>query len=99
MELNINIEGHMEGDLETALEEVLRLVRQGYRSGQDSNDTGSFNFSVNGSPVENYAVAKKGDSTKLGKKRFDRFDEAQEAAKDGDIIVGLSDIGEVLTES
>lgn len=97
MNLNISIEGHKEGDIETALEEVLKLVHQGYRSGSNSNDTGSFEFTVDGSPVENYAIAKKGDSKKLSKNRYDHFEEAAEDAKSSDIVVGLSDIGEVLT--
>lgn len=99
MNLNISIAGHKEGDLETALEEVLELVRQGYRSGSNSNDTGSFEFTVDGSPVENYAIAKKGDSAKLSKARYDHFEEAAEECKPGDTVVGLSDIGEVLTEA
>jgi hypothetical protein len=99
MKLVINIEGHMDGDLETALEEVLRLVRQGFFSGLNSNDTGRFHFFTEGPAVKSYAIARQGDTTKLGKARYERFEEAREAAKDDDSIVGLSDFGDVLTVS
>lgn len=46
--LTVEIEGKNEGDLELALQEVTRLVGEGYTSGNNSNDTGSFRFTVTG---------------------------------------------------
>lgn len=46
MKFTLNIQGDTQGDLETALEEVLRLVSEGYLAGQDSNETGNYNFDI-----------------------------------------------------
>jgi len=48
MNLAITIEGRTESDLEFALQEVTRLVGEGYTSGGNSNDTGSYSFNVSG---------------------------------------------------
>ena len=45
--LQLTATAQQDSDLEDALEEVLRLVREGYKSGQGSNETGQFSFTVN----------------------------------------------------
>lgn len=45
--LQLTATAQQDSDLEDALEEVLRLVREGYTSGQGSNETGQFSFTVN----------------------------------------------------
>ena len=42
----IAIRGENAPDIEAALEEVLRLIREGYTSGQGSNETGEFAFAT-----------------------------------------------------
>jgi hypothetical protein len=42
----ITIRGENDPDIEDALEEVLRLIREGYTSGQGSNETGEFTFTT-----------------------------------------------------
>ncbi len=90
------IEGHREGDLESALEEVLKKVREGYRAGSDSNDTGRYHFTINGSPVEHYALALPGTPHEPLDERFERYDEAAEHAG-GKTVVGLDENGDVIT--
>jgi hypothetical protein len=48
MKLTSTIEGDTTGDLEVALEEVQRLVAERYTSGSDRNDTGRYEFSIEG---------------------------------------------------
>jgi len=48
MKLTINIEGVTTTDLLMALDEVERLVLQGFKSGFDRNDSGSYRFDVEG---------------------------------------------------
>jgi hypothetical protein len=49
MKLTITIEGVDQRELAATLEyEVLRLVEEGYQSGFDSNDTGSYSFEIEG---------------------------------------------------
>lgn len=43
-EYTIIIRGTEDSDVEMVLEEVLRLIKEGYHSGLNSNDTGSFEF-------------------------------------------------------
>lgn len=50
--LSITAEGHTQNDIELALMEAKRLVEMGFQSGADSNDTGSFSFSVTGEEEE-----------------------------------------------
>lgn len=45
--ITIEIEGKTEKDLAAALEEVAREIKDGYLSGSNSNDSGSFSFEVN----------------------------------------------------
>lgn len=44
--IEIIIEGDDQGDLEIALEEAMRKIQEGYTSGADRNDTGSYSFDV-----------------------------------------------------
>lgn len=44
----IELSGNFEGDIEMALAEVARLIAEGYTSGFNSNDTGSFSFDSSG---------------------------------------------------
>ena len=44
--LSVQIEGQETDDLQTALEEVLRLVSNDFTAGYDSNETGSYRFTV-----------------------------------------------------
>ena len=43
---SVQIEGQETDDLQTALEEVLRLVSNDFTAGYDSNETGSYRFTV-----------------------------------------------------
>jgi hypothetical protein len=49
MKLTSTIEGQTTSDLEVALEEVHRLIAEGNTSGFNRNDTGRFEFSIEGS--------------------------------------------------
>lgn len=44
----VNVTGSTQSDIESALEEALRSIRSGNTSGFDKNDSGSFNFDVEG---------------------------------------------------
>jgi hypothetical protein len=46
MKMTLEIEGVETFDLELALNEALRLVSEGYTSGFDQNETGSYRFSI-----------------------------------------------------
>lgn len=49
MKLTVTVEGRDREELASTLEhEVLRLVEEGYKSGADSNDTGSYVFNIEG---------------------------------------------------
>lgn len=42
----ITCEGETEEDLNLAFEEAGRLIKEGYTSGHDSNNTGSYSFDL-----------------------------------------------------
>lgn len=44
--ITIVLTGRMEEDCEDALNEAIRLIRDGYLSGTDSNEDGSYGFTV-----------------------------------------------------
>lgn len=44
--IEITLSGKSDHDLDLAFDETARLIREGYLSGGNSNDDGSFNFSV-----------------------------------------------------
>jgi hypothetical protein len=44
--ITIECHGTEEADLDLAQEEVSRLIGEGYTSGMNSNETGSFTFTV-----------------------------------------------------
>jgi hypothetical protein len=46
--VQINAQGKTHGDIELALEEALSRIRQGFTSGGDRNESGFFNFTVDG---------------------------------------------------
>lgn len=46
LKLSVQIQGQKSDDLQDALKEVLRLVEDGFTSGFDRNETGSYKFSV-----------------------------------------------------
>lgn len=46
LKIELELTGDEEGDIEQALDEAVRLIREGYTSGMDKNETGSFNFTV-----------------------------------------------------
>jgi len=46
IKLNIEVEGDTDSDIEIALEEVIAKVQEGYLSGFDSNESGSYSFNV-----------------------------------------------------
>ena len=46
IKLQLTVCGENDPDIEDALEEVLRLVREGFTSGQSSNETGEFTFTT-----------------------------------------------------
>ena len=98
MELNLNIEGSTQRDLIESLEEALKRVRAGNIEGFDSRPTARFNFRIEGSPVENFAIALNGDDSTLTEERYDSYAEAEENLRKGtkDVIVGLREDGEVL---
>jgi hypothetical protein len=45
-DLTVEASGDTAEDLAIALEEVIRLIREGFQSGQGSNESGCFNFSI-----------------------------------------------------
>ena len=45
-QLEIKISGKTESDMTIALDEVKRKVEQGFLSGFDSNDSGSYTFDI-----------------------------------------------------
>lgn len=44
--ITIDCKASTEAGLDAALEEAIRLIQEGYTSGMDRNDEGSFNFTV-----------------------------------------------------
>lgn len=47
-EFTVTVSGDTESDVELALEEVLRLIKEGYLSGQNSNENGEYSFTSTG---------------------------------------------------
>jgi len=90
MDLNIEISGHAVDELVLALEEVKKRVEQGFTEGMDGNDTGSYRFTVTGSPIEFYVVGPEGmdeDAYRENPDQFqvhDNYDEAQSAYLDSE---------------
>ena len=52
MKLIAKIEGNTFDDLVLALDEIRRLTADEYTSGSDSNDTGSYNFTIEGPSLD-----------------------------------------------
>ena len=52
LNITISIEAYSECDVECAVQEVRRLLLQGYRNGFGENDSGSYEFSVEGEEEE-----------------------------------------------
>lgn len=50
--LSIEIEGKTVSDLTMAIDEVKGVVEQGYQSGSNENDTGSYSFTRSGEDEE-----------------------------------------------
>jgi hypothetical protein len=50
--LSIEIEGKTVGDLVMAIDEAKKAVEQGYQSGSNENDTGSYSFTRSGEDEE-----------------------------------------------
>ncbi len=48
LSLDVQCDGKTTEDILEALDEVRRLVEEGYTSGGDRNDSGRYNFSVDG---------------------------------------------------
>lgn len=46
LKLHVTVWAEADSDIEDALEEVQRLVREGFTSGQASNETGEFTFTT-----------------------------------------------------
>lgn len=46
MTLTVNVTGETDSDIVDGLEETLNRVRNGYTSGMDRNETGSFSFTM-----------------------------------------------------
>ena len=46
LKLSLNIEGGKTFDLLLALHEAIKLIEEGYASGFNENDTGSYNFVI-----------------------------------------------------
>ena len=44
--IEIELRGEEEGDIELAFDEVVTAIRDDFTSGFNSNETGSYNFSV-----------------------------------------------------
>lgn len=44
--ISLNLEGKTDRDLELALEEAIKKIKEGYTSGSDSNDSGSYSLEV-----------------------------------------------------
>lgn len=95
MELTVKATGDTLEDLALAMEEALRRVRQGFTSGGDQNETGRFHFELDGEEVGTYALRRGGH---LLAARHPCLDEAREAARPGDRIVGLAENGRELIQ-
>ncbi|MCR8994609.1 hypothetical protein [Brevibacillus laterosporus] len=48
LQVNIELNGKTMSDIEDALEEAKRKISEGFGSGFDSNDSGSYSFQVDG---------------------------------------------------
>lgn len=88
MNANIQLHGHTLADLDDALLQVRRLIAEGFISGHDSNETGSFTLSVEGPPVRYYRIKRKG---RFLKRRYFPYDDAHYAAKAQDFIYAYDD--------
>lgn len=55
LKLSAEIEGRTLSDIESGLREVLRLVTETYTSGNNSNDDGKFNFTMDGNDEDETA--------------------------------------------
>lgn len=108
MKLTVTIDGYQQGDLELALREVESKVAQGYKSGFNSNDTGSFRFDIEGQEVEKWVIASNAEigssieGREVMDERFGNLDEAQEFCKEyppnGFFVYGISNNGIALVK-
>lgn len=48
LKVTIEATGHTRGDLTLAIQEALNRIENGYTTGMDRNETGSFTFAVDG---------------------------------------------------
>lgn len=62
LNLNIEIKGRTYSDLEYALQEVMKKVKDEFKSGMDSNETGSYSFDTDGQEGEYAVEDQHGDS-------------------------------------
>jgi hypothetical protein len=110
MKLTITIDGYQQGDLEVALLEIQNKISNGFTSGFDSNDTGSYNFDIEGESVEYWWIDRDrtvGDMVEpelsLYPETYYSLDEAQSSLDDeatgyGFKVYGLSYSNVVLVE-
>jgi hypothetical protein len=82
LKLTISVTGRTESDLEDAIREVGSKFRQGFTSGADSNETGSYDFAVTGDCGEHRVETEGGDILFLSRPEVqgivDAYNEAHE---------------------
>lgn len=85
LELTIRITGRTESDLEDAIREVSSKFKQCFTSGADSNETGSYEFSVSGDCGEHRVETEGGDILYLSRPEAQGIVEAYNEAHDEQI--------------
>jgi len=71
MKAEINLKGHRVDDLLLALDEVRNKIQQGYTLSYDGNETGEYEYSINGEEIEIYQCRFDNQT-----KDFDDYDDA-----------------------
>lgn len=89
MKVTLTVTGHNQADIVEAMNEVIRKFEQGYTSGHDSNSTGSFTFDVEGEEIVTYAI--KNEQDEISKETYSDYFEAEDALKEGETIVGMTE--------
>lgn len=96
MKVKVEIYGHTPDDVAAALAEVQKQLSDGFTSGMDRNDTGSYTFTAEGEYVDCYAIALDGYGKKLTEPRYVSLAEAQQAKLPGQTIIALTENGRQL---
>lgn len=97
MKINFSATGHTKEDILEALLEAVRLVEEDFTSGMNRNDTGSYNFELEGDSVVTYTFLKDADTQEITDERFTNFYEAQDSNPNAFDIVGLDENENVIS--